>query len=98
LKKSYSVILTPDASDGKPGYSVYVPDFDIGTQGYDYDDAIYMARDAIYQVGLSLLDEGYPVPEPSSVEYTPQSGQIPASVDVDFAVGEVSDTCARVRV
>lgn len=53
MKNSYPVILTPD----EPGYIVYIPDFDINTEGNTLTEAIEMARDAIGIVGIDIEDE-----------------------------------------
>jgi predicted RNase H-like HicB family nuclease len=90
MTRVYSIILIPDNSDGKPGYTVHIPDFDIGTQGRSLSDALYMAQDAIYQVGLSLLEEGLPVPEPSRSVSMPEPGLFIAAVEVDFNAREAS--------
>jgi predicted RNase H-like HicB family nuclease len=96
MKQAYSIILVPDASGGEQGYTVHVPDFDVGTQGRSLADALYMAQDAIYQVGLSLLDEGLPLPEPSCSMRAPEPGRFVATVEVDFDVRETLGVGARV--
>ena len=48
-------------------------------------EAIFMARDAIGLMGITLQDDGQPLPEPSAlsaVECAP--GEIASLVDVDF--------------
>ena len=49
-------------------YLAYIPDYDTATEGFSFADAIYMARDAIGLSGIVLLDDGKPVPNPSSAE------------------------------
>lgn len=82
MKRSYPIVLTPD----KEGYTVYIPDFDIGTQGDDLTEAIEMARDAIGLAGIDLEDDSKPVPEPSIYKAVQaQNHQATVSlVDVDF--------------
>ena len=81
MKTVYPVIFTPDGE----WYVVDVPDFDISTQGENLADAIDMARDAINLMGVTLQDEGRPVPEPSPVSaVTAKEGQIVSLVDCDF--------------
>ena len=63
MKNSYPIILTPD----KVGYVVYVPDFDINTEGDTLTEAIEMARDAIGVVGIDMEDDGESLPEPTAV-------------------------------
>jgi predicted RNase H-like HicB family nuclease len=85
MTRTYEIILIPDDSDGKPGYAVYAPDFDIWTQGRSYSEALYMARDAIYQVGVSLIENGQEAPEPgTAARYESESGQITEAVTVSF--------------
>lgn len=61
MKAAYPIILTPDHS----GYLVYVPDFNINTEGHDLTNAIEMAADAIGLTGISLQDMGQDIPQPS---------------------------------
>ena len=49
-KKVYPVMIKKD----KKEYLVYIPDFDKYTQGNDFYDAIYMARDLIGVLGLDM--------------------------------------------
>lgn len=49
-KRVYPIFIKQD----KRGYLVYIPDFDKYTQGKDFYDAIYMARDLIGVVGLDM--------------------------------------------
>ena len=80
-KRAYPIVLTPS----KQGYVVYVPDFDINTQGKDVADAIYMARDAIGIIGIDMQDEGEPFPTPSPLsDVLSAHGDIVIMVDVDF--------------
>lgn len=84
MKKAYPIILTK----GKEFIVVYVPDFDINTQGNDVPDAIEMARDAIGLMGIDMQDDGESLPAPSSIESIQASvtpGDIISLVDVDFA-------------
>ena len=53
MKNAYPVIMT----QGKEFIVVYVPDFNINTQGKDYAEAIEMARDAIGIMGIDMEDE-----------------------------------------
>ena len=80
MRKAYKIILTPDAY----GYFVSVPDFNCNTQGKDIADALYMARDVIGAMGMSLHDMGKDIPEPDSTSFEMQSGDILTYVDVDF--------------
>ncbi|MDR3207469.1 MAG: type II toxin-antitoxin system HicB family antitoxin [Oscillospiraceae bacterium] len=78
----YPVVFSP-AQEG--GYDVYVPDFDINTQGNDLPEAIYMARDAIGGMGCFWQDEGKDIPPPSDLaRVNPQGDGVVSLVDVDF--------------
>ena len=50
MKNSYPIILTP--ADG--GYVVFIPDFQINTEGDSLTEAIEMARDAIGLTGEKI--------------------------------------------
>lgn len=81
MKTVYPVIFTPDGE----WFVVDVPDLGISTQGEGLADAIDMARDAINLTGVTLQDNGEPVPEPSSISsVTVGKGQIVSLVDCDF--------------
>lgn len=82
MKNAYPIVLIP-ADEG--GYVVYVPDFDINTQGDDMADAMYMARDAISMMGCYREDEHQGIPQPSSIDSVQANpGEIKTLVDVDF--------------
>lgn len=82
MKKAYPVLL----SQGKKCVIVYIPDFEINTQGKDIADAIEMARDAIGVVGIDMEDDGEVLPEPTAISdvKTGSSTDIVTLVDVDF--------------
>ena len=54
MKNSYPIILTPE----EKGFTVFIPDFNINTQGDDLTEAIEMARDAIGLMGIDMEDDG----------------------------------------
>lgn len=83
MKNAYPIIL----SQGAHAIVVYVPDFDINTQGADFADAIEMARDAIGIIGIDMEDENEVLPTPSLISEikTEKDGDIVTLVDVDFA-------------
>lgn len=58
MKAAYPIILT----QGAENIVVYVPDFEINTQGADYADAMEMARDAIGLMGIDMEDDGSSCP------------------------------------
>lgn len=82
MKKAYPVILTK----GKKFIVVYVPDFEINTQGKDVADAIEMARDAIGIMGIDMEDENEKLPEPTEIAEIRVESEtdIVTLVDVDF--------------
>lgn len=82
MKKAYPIIL----KQGKNSIIVYIPDFDINTQGENIADAIEMARDAIGIIGIDMEDEKETLPEPATItDIRPESAKdIVTLVDVDF--------------
>jgi len=81
MKRAYQIILRKD----KDGYYVRIPDFDIGTQGADIAEAMFMARDAIGIMGITLEDDGKEIPAAGSAIEQPEQGDVLTYVDVDFA-------------
>ena len=64
MKAAYPIVMTK----GKEHIIVYVPDFNINTEGADYADAMEMARDAIGLVGIDMEDDNEKLPKPSSID------------------------------
>lgn len=83
MKNSYPIILTPD----EVGYIVYIPDFDINTEGDTLTEAIEMARDAIGLMGIDMEDDkkSLPVPTVISEVLKENESDIVTLVDVDFS-------------
>lgn len=83
MKAAYPVVL----SKGKNHIIVFVPDFNINTQGEDYADAIEMARDAIGLMGIDMEDDGETIPAPSELSSVSVEAEddVVSLVDVDFA-------------
>ena len=83
MTQVYPIILT--LTDD--GYVVTVPDFNINTQGKDYAEAMFMARDAICLTGMVMEDQGMEIPTPSALSAVrPENDlDVVALVDVDFA-------------
>lgn len=81
MKEAYPIIMT------KSDYVVvYVPDFDINTQGKDYAEAMEMARDAIGLIGIDMEDDGKVLPQASAfADIETDQDSIITLVDVDFA-------------
>jgi len=82
MKAAYPIILTK----GKEFIIVYIPNFNINTQGKDLADAIEMARDAIGVMGIELEDEGLKIPLPLDIDKVIKENvdDIITLVDVDF--------------
>lgn len=67
MKKAYPIYIYFDPGDAVP-YYVEVPDFDRGTQGTDFADALEMAEDLVNSLIVEYQDRKMDVPEPSKVE------------------------------
>lgn len=81
MKNTYPIIMKSD----NDGYTVYIPDFNINTQGTDLSEAIAMARDAIGLMGIDMEDDGKQLPQPSSIKSVDaDKDDIVTLVDVDF--------------
>ena len=63
MKRTYPVVL----AQSEKTVLVYVPDFEINTEGKDFADAIEMARDAIGLTGICIENEGSELPLSSEV-------------------------------
>lgn len=82
MKETYPIILSPE----EKGFTVFIPDFNINTQGEDLTDAIMMARDAIGLMGIDMEDDGESIPNPSDANTIQTSNcEFVSLVDVDFA-------------
>lgn len=83
MKNAYPIIMT----QGSEFIVVFVPDFNINTQGVDVPEAMEMARDAIGLMGIDMQDDGESLPIasdfPAVQAMTPEGG-IVSFVDVDF--------------
>jgi predicted RNase H-like HicB family nuclease len=83
MKNAYPIVMT----QGKEYIVVFIPDFNINTQGKDIPDAIEMARDAIGLMGIDMQDDGETLPEASNIsniESNTAPDSIVSLVDVDF--------------
>ena len=82
MMQVYPIIISP----GTNYFVVFIPDFNINTQGKNVIDAIKMARDAIGIMGIDMEDDGEALPVPTKMEnINGQSDDIITLVDVDFA-------------
>ena len=77
----YPVYLIPD----EEGYVVDIPDMKTHTEGKDLAEAIFMARDAIGQMGIYLEDKGREIPKADTEAYEAEEGAIRTLVDVDLS-------------
>lgn len=82
MKYAYPIVVTR----GKKYLVVFVPDFNINTQGKDLADAIEMARDAIGITGIDMLDDNEKLPIPTDIEKVSKENDsdIVTLVDIDF--------------
>lgn len=82
MRMAYPAILSPSEN----GYVVYVPDFNINTQGDDIANAIEMARDAIGIAGIDMEDDKKDIPKPSEIKTVAGENDrdIVTLVDIDF--------------
>lgn len=83
MKAAYPIVM----SKGKEHIVVFVPDFEINTQGVDYADAMEMARDAIGIIGIDMEDDKESIPVPSALDAVKREHEtdIVTLVDVDFS-------------
>ena len=93
MKTAYPIILTP----ADIGYVVYVPDFQINTEGRDIADAIDMAVDAIGLCGIARQDMGQEIPPASSSIPKCDEGEIAAFAVVDFDAYRKANDMRTVR-
>lgn len=93
MKQVYPIILTPEES----GYSVLVPDLQIGTQGETIAECIDMARDAICLWGICEQDAGREIPTASTLSPKHAPNEMITLVDVDFAAYRRANDMRTVR-
>lgn len=81
MKQAYPITIQQDSDF----FVVYVPDFDINTQGETVAEAMEMARDAIGMCGCYKQDEGEKISVPSDMaSIQKKDNEIVTLVDVDF--------------
>ena len=81
MKKAYPIVVTQDDEF----FVVFVPDFELNTQGESIAEAMEMARDVIGMAGCYKQDEGQTIPEPSNLDDVKTDGaSLITLVDVDF--------------
>lgn len=79
----YPIIIYPKQKNEKYRV-VYIPDFDINTEGKSVSDAMFMAKDAIGLVGMSMQDRGLPLPKAKTLKLDCKDDEITALIDIDF--------------
>lgn len=94
MKQIYPIILTPEKEGG---YSVNIPDLEIGTQGETIAECMEMARDAIGLWGICEQDQGRAIPAASSISPAHAADEILTLVDVDFAAYRRANDMRTVR-
>jgi predicted RNase H-like HicB family nuclease len=65
---TYPVIFT-ETNDNKETVLIEVPDIEAMSEGFGMDDAIFMAKDLIYETLCDMRDDGEEFPEPSDPDY-----------------------------
>ena len=76
MKKAYPIYIYFDPGDEVP-YYVEVPDFDRGTQGTDFAEALEMAEDLVNSLIVEYQDRKMEIPEPSKAEdLHPEAGAV----------------------
>ncbi len=80
MKDAYPIILT----QGKKFVVVFIPDFEINTQGENVAEAMEMARDAIGLMGIDMQDDGKMLPRPTPITEVKAENGITTLIDVDF--------------
>lgn len=83
MKAAYPIVMCSGANH----IVVFIPDFNINTQGQDYAEAMEMARDAIGIMGIDMEDEKEPLPLPTDIGSIQKehSTDVITLVDVDFS-------------
>ena len=85
MKAVYPTFVAKEGED----YLVYVPDFDIYTEGESFPDAVEMARDAIGLKGICMEDEGMELPKASTYEEAIEKAKEDTE-DFDYTVGTLT--------
>lgn len=95
MKTAYPIILKEGS---KNNYIVFIPDFNINTEGADIATAIEMARDAIGILGIDIEDDSEILPKPSKLEkIKAEYHGIVTLVDVDFEAYRKKNDLRAVR-
>ena len=85
-RKGYPVFIKQAGND----FLVYVPDFDIYTEGKDFENALEMARDAITLKRASMKDHSEFIPKASNQEEALRKAKDNADDIFDYSDGALS--------
>jgi predicted RNase H-like HicB family nuclease len=96
MKEVYPIIIT-ETDDSSMRYVVYVPDFDINTEGKDIEEALFMAKDAIGLAGICMEDDGKAIPKAKTLKIECKENQFSALIDVDFTAYREKEENRTVR-
>ena len=86
MTEAYPVFIKQHGKD----FLVYVPDWDIYTEGRSFADAIAMARDAIGLKGMDYQENQETFPEVSTPEQAIRLAVAEADEDFDFQDGTLT--------
>lgn len=94
MKAAYPIVM----NRGTEFVVVFIPDFNINTQGKDYAEAMEMARDAIGLMGIDMEDDGDSIPAASPLKAVEaKDGAVVSLVDVDFGEYRRKNSTKTVR-
>lgn len=83
MKEAYPIFIKKDGKD----FLVFVPDWEIYTEGSSFVNAIEMARDAIGLSGIVKEDDGAEFPKASTCDEAVIKAKNDADEDIDFSTG-----------
>jgi predicted RNase H-like HicB family nuclease len=84
MKYVYPAIVT-DSGEKPHQWLISIPDFNADTEGDSLAEALFMARDAIANLGICREDMGGKIPTPSNpAALSIPNGSLLALVDIDF--------------
>lgn len=91
MKEAYPVFIYDTKDRSECSFLIYIPDFDIHTQGESFVDSIKMARDAIGLNGIVLEDDKTELPIPSNEKQAVDKAKINGKLeDIDFTKGTLT--------
>ena len=95
MKEAYPILISP----AEGGFVVYIPDFNINTEGDTLTDALEMAKDAIGIIGIEMEDRKQALPTPSEVKAVIKETEndIVSLVAVDFSEYRTQNDIRTVR-